>query len=77
MSFKDILNGLLPLLPELGAIVGHPELAPLIKLLEDEVQRRMQDMGQSRAEVLADAAATYAQFRKENADLKALGHEQP
>lgn len=75
MGIKNIIDGLLPLLPEFEALVGHSELAPLTKLLQDEVKRRMIATGWTRAEVLADAAATFAEARKANEDLKKLGHE--
>lgn len=75
MGIKNIIDGLLPLLPEFEALIGHPELAPLTKLLQDEVERRMTATGGTRAEVLADAAATFAEAHKENEDLKKLGHE--
>lgn len=78
MSIFDILDELVPLLPVIGGMAGHPEVgtlaARLIQLGEEEVQRRMSATGKSRSETLA-AASTYAQFRAENAALKKLGHE--
>jgi hypothetical protein len=79
MSFLDILDQLEKVLPILGGITGNPALgtlaAKLLQLGEDEIRRRMATSGKSRAEVLADAAATYQQFKTENAALKKMGHE--
>lgn len=79
MSIFDILDELVPLLPVIGGMAGHPEVgtlaARLIQLGEEEVQRRMSATGKSRSETLAAASTTYAQFRAENAALKKLGHE--
>lgn len=75
----DILNGLEQVLPILGTMTGHPELGILASRLldigEQEVERRSQANNLVRSEVLADAAAIYAEARAENARLKALGHE--
>ena len=79
MNFSDIIKGIEEALPILAGLGGHPELGvlgqKLIDIAETEISRRQQARGQTRAEVLADAAATYAQFKKENEDLKKLGHE--
>lgn len=79
MNLADIFKGLEELLPVLGTMTGHPELAQLAaKLLDmgqDELERRRGQSGRSRAEELADAKATFAQFKKENEELKRLGHE--
>lgn len=75
----DILDGLEKVLPILGTMTGNPALgtlaAQLLNMGEEEVQRRMSATGRPRAEVLADAAATYPLARQANADLKKLGHE--
>ena len=79
MSFFDIIDEIERLLPVIGGMAGHPEigslLARLIELAEAEAQRRMQSTGASRSDVLADAAAPYAQFKTENAALRRAGHE--
>jgi transaldolase len=79
MNIWDILDGLEKVLPILGGITGNPALgtlaAKLLQMGEDEIKRRMTQTGMTRAQVLADAAATYQQFKTENADLKKLGHE--
>lgn len=79
MDIFDIINGLEKVLPIIGTATGNPELgvlaAKLLDMSEQEIQRRMASSGRTRSEELADAQATYAQFRKENAELKALGHE--
>jgi hypothetical protein len=79
MNFSDIIAGLQQALPILAGLSGHPELGvlgqKLITIAEAEITRRQQATGKTRAEVLADAAATYAQFRAENDALKRAGHE--
>lgn len=79
MSFANIIAALEEALPILAGLSGHPELGVLgqrlIDMAEAEIARRQQTTGKSRAEVLADAAATYAQFRTENDALRHLGHE--
>ena len=79
MNIFDILDGLEKVLPILGGITGNPALgtlaAKLLQMGEDEIQRRMSARGLTRAQVLADAAATYQQFKAENAALKNAGHE--
>lgn len=81
MNLFDILDELERLLPIIGTMAGHPEAgalaARLIDLGEEEIQRRMTKSGRSRSEELADAKATYATFKTENAALKNLGHENP
>lgn len=80
MSLFDILARLEEVLPILGGLVGHPELGTLagrlINLAEEEITRRQAQSGMTRAEVLADAAQTYAKARVENEKLKKLGHEE-
>lgn len=80
MSLFDILDELERLLPVIGGIAGHAEVgslaARLIQMGEDELQRRMAKSGRSRSEELADAKATFATFKTENAALKQMGHEQ-
>lgn len=79
MNIFDILDGLEKALPILGGITGNPALgtlaAQLLNMAEEEIQRRMNASGKTRAEVLAEAAVTYQQFKTENAALKNLGHE--
>lgn len=79
MSVLDILSRLEELLPILGGLVGHQEVAilgqRLITLAEEEIARRKASSGQSRAEILMDAQTTYQQARQANMDLKTLGHE--
>jgi hypothetical protein len=78
-DIHDIIAGLQELLPVLGTVTGHSEIAilgsRLITLGQEEIERRMASSGMARAQVLEDAAATYVQFRTENAELKKLGHE--
>lgn len=79
MNFTDIIAALEEALPILAGLSGHPELGALgqrlIDMAEAEIARRQQSTGQTRAEILADAAATFAKAREENEKLKALGHE--
>jgi hypothetical protein len=79
MNLFDIVDEVQRLLPVIGGMTGHPEvgslLARLIELGEEEARRRMQATGGTRAEVLADATATFARFKIENAALKKAGHE--
>lgn len=79
MNIWDIIDGLERVLPIIGGITGNPQIgilaAKLLDLGEEELRRRMAKSGRSRAEELADAAATFRQFREENAALKKLGHE--
>ena len=79
MNIWDILDQLETILPILGGITGNPALgtlaAKLLQLGEAEIRRRMAASGKTRAEVLADASATYGQFKIENAALKKMGHE--
>jgi len=79
MNFSDIIAAIEQALPILAGISGHPELGVLgqrlIDIAESEIARRQSQSGKTRAEVLADAAATYAQFKTENEALKKLGHE--
>lgn len=79
MSFLDLFNKLEEYLPILGSLVGHPELGvlaqKLIDIAEEEIASRQQVTGRTRAEILADAKAVYAEAKEENDKLKALGHE--
>lgn len=79
MNFDDIIKGIEEALPVLAGLEGHPELGVLgqrlIAIADQEIARRQNATGQTRTEVLADAAATFATARQANADLKALGHE--
>lgn len=80
VDLTDILNTLEKLLPILGNTTGHPELAALasglIDIAEEEIARRQSlAPGRTRSEILADAAAAYAEAHEENEKLKKLGHE--
>lgn len=79
MNLFDILDGLERVLPILGGLTGNPAIgklaAQLLQLGEDEIRRRQAATGKSRTEILAEAAATYATFKTENAALKRMGHE--
>jgi hypothetical protein len=78
LHLADIFDGLEEVLPILGTMSGHPEIAQLAARLldmgQDELKRRRSVTGRTRAEILADAKATFAQFKKENDELKQLGH---
>lgn len=79
MNFTDILGSLEELLPVLATMTGHPEIgtlaAALIDKAEAEVARRQAHSGKTRSEELVDAAATFAQAKAANDELKMLGHE--
>jgi hypothetical protein len=79
MNFADIIAALEQALPILAGLGGHPELGilgqKLIDIAEAEIKRRQQQSGMTRAEILADAAATFQKAREENERLKKLGHE--
>ncbi len=79
MNFNDIISGIEEGLPILATLAGHPEVGvlgtKLIDIINGEVTRRMNKTGQSRSEVLTEAAATFAAAKQANTDLKALGHE--
>lgn len=79
MNWTDLLGTLQQFIPLFAGLAGHPELGllaqKLIDIGEDEIQRRMASSGMTRAQVLQDAAATYAQLKVENDALKKLGHE--
>lgn len=79
MNFDDIIRGIEEGLPILATLTGHPEVgalgAKLVRIIDDEVSRRMAKTGRSRSEELADAKATFATFKSENAALKKAGHE--
>jgi len=78
-NLSGILGALEELIPVLGTVSGHPELAVLTQKLidigENELQRRQTESGRSRADELADAKTAYVAARVENDKLKALGHE--
>lgn len=79
MNWTDLLGTLQQFIPLFAGLAGHPELGllaqKLIDIGEDEIQRRMASSGMTRAQVLQDAATTYAQLKVENDALKKLGHE--
>lgn len=79
MNWTDLLGTLQQFIPLFAGLAGHPELGLLAQKLigigEDEVQRRMASSGMTRAQVLQDAATTFAQLKSENDALKKLGHE--
>lgn len=79
VKLSTIISGLEEVLPVLSTLTGHPEIGvlatSLIDKAEAEIARRQAAGGARRGEVLADAAATFTQFKQENADLKKLGHE--
>lgn len=79
MSLFDILDRLEEVFPILGGLVGHPELGTLanrlVNLAEEEIARRQEQSGQTRAQVLSDAAETFDKAKAENDKLKRLGHE--
>jgi hypothetical protein len=79
VNFNDIINGIEEGLPILATLAGHPEVGvlgtKLISIIDGEISRRMNKTGQSRSEVLADAATTFAAAKQANVDLKKLGHE--
>jgi hypothetical protein len=79
MNWGDLFNTLEEFIPLFAGLTGHPELGvlaqKLINIGEEELQRRMRQTGMTRAEVLQDAAATYAQLKTENDALKRAGHE--
>lgn len=79
MKFSDLFSTVEQFIPLFAGLTGHPELGmlaqKLISIGESEVQRRMAATGKTRAEVLADASATWQQLKIENDELKKLGHE--
>lgn len=80
MNFSDIIAGIEQALPILAGLSGHPELGVsgqrLISIAEAEIARRQSATGKTRAEILAEAAATFAEARKANEELRNLGHKQ-
>jgi len=78
-DIRRIIGGLEELLPILATLTGHPEVgvlsSRLLQIGEAEISRRTAASGLSRNEELADAAATYIQFKTENPALKKMGHE--
>lgn len=79
MDWDKLFDGLVNALPIIATSVGHPEIGvlvqQLIKKTEDEIERRQADNGWTRAEVLADADATYARLTDKILAAKKLGHE--
>lgn len=79
MNWSDLFNTLEEFLPLFAGLTGHPELGilaqKLINIGESELERRMQQTGMTRTEVLQSAAAAYAQLKTENDALKRAGHE--
>ena len=79
MKWSDLFSTIEEFLPLFAGLTGHPELGELARRLigigEAELQRRMGETGKSRAEILADAKATYEQLKIENEALKKMGHE--
>lgn len=79
MNWSDIFSTLQQFIPLFAGLTGHPEIGvlaqKLINIGENELQRRMQQTGMTRTEVLQDAATTYEQLRIENEALKRAGHE--
>lgn len=79
MNWADLFNTIEQFIPLFAGLTGHPELGKLaqglINIGEDEIQRRMNQSGMTRAQVLADAAATYETLKTENEALKKMGHE--
>lgn len=79
MNLFEILDNLERVLPILGGLTGKPEIgmlaAKLLELGEEEIARRQSQTGQTRTEILADAAAAFITFKAENEALKKLGHE--
>ncbi len=78
LNLTDIFGTIEELLPILATVSGHPELGllaqKLIAIGEEELARRQSTQGRTRAEVLADAEATYAEAKIANQELKDLGH---
>ena len=78
LNLTDIFGTIEELLPILATTVGHPELGllaqKLIAIGEAEIERRQSEQTRTRAEVLADADATYAEAIVANQELKNLGH---
>jgi hypothetical protein len=62
------------MIPVLGGIAGHPELAVLAQKLlaigEQEVERRIAQTGQTREQILADASEAWNEAIKGADDLK-------
>lgn len=79
MNWADIFSTIEQFLPLFAGLTGHPELGilaqKLIKIGESEIQRRMNQTGMTRAQVLAEAAAAYETLKTENEALKKMGHE--
>lgn len=79
MNWSDLFDSLYKLIPLLSTVAGHPELGALaeklIEIGEEEIARRMAEKGQTRAEVLADADATWQRAITGADELGKLGHE--
>lgn len=76
----EILLTLQALLPVLGEMTGHAEIATLVSRLatiaESEVARRQAATGQTREQILEDASKTWAEAVRGADELAALGHEE-
>ncbi|HEY6244576.1 MAG TPA: hypothetical protein VIX17_11540 [Pyrinomonadaceae bacterium] len=72
----NILILLQTMLPVLGTVTHHPEIAQLAtnltSIAEEEISRRMSQTGKTRAEILADAGAAWDEAIKGADDLKNL-----
>jgi hypothetical protein len=79
MNWNSLFDTLQEFIPLFAGLTGHPELGALAQRLihigENELQRRMQQTGKTRTEILQEAAAAYVQLRTENEALKRMGHE--
>ncbi len=77
-DLADIFGTIEELLPILATTTGHPELGllaqKLIQIGEAELARRQGEQSRTRAEILADAEATFAEAKAANEELKNLGH---
>lgn len=74
----DIFQKLLSLLPILAQLkLGGKNIQlvlDLIKIAEDEIERRMSEQGRTREEILADADATWQEAIQGADELAKLGH---
>jgi hypothetical protein len=75
----EIIQTLQMFLPVIGQMTHHAQAAQLASQLVaiggEEVSRRMAEKGQTRDEVLADAAATWGRAIEGADELRRLGHE--
>lgn len=75
MSVFQKLLLLLPILAQLKTDNKNVQLAlDLIKIAEDEIERRMNEQGRTRAEILADASETWDAAITGADELAKLGH---